>query len=126
MSRPVATDMVAAALAEALTRQPWWRRYAGTVTAVLAGVATMVPVIATAWADAPAWIVTILGAASVVVVALSERLTRNGLTPRGNADVEAIVDRLPTAQQVHTQIGQVIPLPSASAVWAEQIDRLRQ
>lgn len=126
MTNPIATQVVAAALDEALRSQPWWKRYAGTVTAIVSGLATLIPIVLTVWAGAPAWIVTVLGGAAVVLMALSQRLTKNGITPRGNAEVEKVIEPsiADTVLERLPDLPPMPPLPSASAVFQEALSRI--
>ena len=80
--------IVSNALADALQAQPWWKRYANTVVAALTMTGTFLAWLLMSWADAPGIAKTILGIAAVIVGVLVQRLTPNGVTPRGNQTLQ--------------------------------------
>ena len=87
-------------LADALYHQPWWKRYANTIVAGLTMTATLITWILMSWADAPNIVKTTLGAAAVIIGILLQRATPNGVTPRGNQQLQTKV----AAELEHYQV----------------------
>lgn len=107
------SQQVATALAAALAEQPWYRRYAGTVTACLSGGVMLAALIPTIWADAPPWMLTALAVLAALGGAVGQRLTRNGFTPRGNVDMQEAIAASGSYAGVAVAAGE-----TASSAWA--------
>lgn len=86
MSAALATA-IEDALAAALQAQPWWRRWSNTICAFASATVTLGTWATATWTGMPQTAATVLGAVVMVAGVLAQRATRNGLTPRGNADV---------------------------------------
>lgn len=86
MSAALATA-IEDALAAALQAQPWWRRWSNTICAFASAMVTLGTWATATWTGMPQTAATVLGAVVMVAGVLAQRATRNGLTPRGNADV---------------------------------------
>ena len=78
-----ANDMIAGALAGAVEDQPWYKRYSNTVVVALTAIVGLAGVLASAGFGAPMWLTAALGGIVAVGQPLIQRLTKNGMTPRG-------------------------------------------
>lgn len=112
--------IVEAVLDVAVVNQPWYKRYAGTVTAAASGVVALGTWVTATWTDLPASVATVLGVVVLVASILAQRATKNGLTPRGNTDVADVLD---TAADVATEtVGDLVDF-AKSLGWTEHDPR---
>jgi hypothetical protein len=87
------------ALLDVLDQQPWWRRYANTITTAAGGIVTMGTWVATTDLGLPHPAQAAVGAIVFGASVVAARATRNGTTPRGSKEllgavVPAITDAL--------------------------------
>lgn len=75
------------AVIDALIAQPWWKRYANTVTTAAGGLVTLGTWALTTELGLPRPVQIGLGVLVLVASVVASRATRNGVTPRGNSDV---------------------------------------
>ena len=121
-----AQQILTGALIDAIAEQPWWRRYAGTVTAAATGLVALIGWVTATWTSLPPAVSTILGAVLMVASVVAQRATRNGLTPRGAQDtVDALRDRVDTAitdtvqsavEQVADAMSRDLPQPAVDVI----------
>ncbi|WP_078345071.1 hypothetical protein [Mycobacteroides chelonae] len=99
------------AVIDALAAQPWWKRYANTVTTAAGGLVTLGTWALTTELGLPRPVQIALGVMVLVASVVASRATKNGVTPRGNTDV----------------LGAVIPaVTEAVRPGAGSLDRLVQ
>lgn len=82
----ISTTVLESVLKVAILDQPWYRRYANTVTALAAGLVVLGTWVTATWVDLPAWAATAIGTVVMVASVLAQRATKNGLTPRGTKE----------------------------------------
>lgn len=74
-----------------LSEQPFWRRYANTVTTAVGGLVALAWWLSTTWTDAPPWLSTVIGILLFVASVVGVKATRNGMTP---STIAATINRL--------------------------------
>ena len=90
------TDVLVDVLVEQMQHQPWWRRFANTVSAAAGAVILILWVAVAAGLDVPSDWLGGVSAAIGLLTTLGVLRTPNGLTPRG-------VDRVAAAAGVEYQ-----------------------
>lgn len=75
------SEQVADAVATELQEQPWWLRYKGTIMLILQALAWVAGIIPVYYADAPEWIIALVGGIGFFITTLVNRLTIDGVTP---------------------------------------------
>lgn len=86
------------ALLDVLDEQPWYRRYAGTLTTAAGAVVTLGTWALTTELGLPRWAQLILGVAVAVAGTVAARATRNGTTPRGSQVLlDSVVEKVTAA-----------------------------
>jgi hypothetical protein len=90
------------ALAQWLDEQPWYRRYANTVTQVATGATVLVWWVLTSGIEMTTWVQYGVGAVLFLGGVVRTKQTRNGMTPSTaaavTARVEQYADRPPTGR----------------------------
>lgn len=115
-------------LVDALAQQPWWRRYAGTITMAATMLVTLGTWITTTYTTSlPEPVVVVVGAVVAVAGVIAARAVPNGVTPRGNATIErAVATELGHYQVAARQTAAEYADPIAEAVrrgWTEHDPR---
>lgn len=74
-----------------LDQQPWWKKSSNTVTTVASGVAVLAWWLTSTGLDMPTWLTYLVGAGAVVGQGIVTKLTKNGFTNKGAADLQYAV-----------------------------------
>lgn len=107
-----AYDTLGQALDSALVRQPWYRRYANTITATAGVIVTLGTWTLTTVNGLPEWAAVGIGAAVGVLAVVAQRATPNGITPRGNrAIVDVAAPRIDAAVAASGEVMDRLQLP---------------
>lgn len=105
--------IVANVLADALEQQPWWKRYAGTITMACSMLVAFGTWVTTTYVDLPRPAMVAVGAIVAIAGVIAARATPNGITPRSNAVIE---------RDVATELGHyVIAARDTAAEYADPI-----
>lgn len=75
-----ALSLVVQRLLEEMNRQPWWKKYSNTVTAIVAGLVVLAGWITTTGIELPQWMTVLVGVVLFVGSVLGIRTTKNGIT----------------------------------------------
>lgn len=75
------SERIANIVAVELLEQPWWLRYKGTIMLILQAIAWVAGVLPVYLADAPEWTAFLVGGIGFFVTTLTNRLTKDGVTP---------------------------------------------
>lgn len=115
-------------LSDALAKQPWWKRYAGTVTMAVSVLVTLGTWILTTYAASlPETASIAIGGIVAVLSVIAARAVPNGITPRGNEQIkQAVGSELQhyTVQARQTAAEVVDPIAEAVARgWSEHDPR---
>jgi hypothetical protein len=89
--RTTVTTAATGALLDILDQQPWYRRFAGTITTAAGGVATLGTWALSTELGLPRPVQLALGVLVMVAGIVAARATRNGATPRGDGRVLDVV-----------------------------------
>lgn len=109
--------MIGNALADELSKQPWWRRYAGTATMAATMIVTLGTWVTTTYADLPSPVSIVIGAVVAVAGVVAARAVPNGITPRGNEQVEAAIAGEVSRYEVRSRdVATMVIDPMAEAV----------
>lgn len=92
MTTPADNDFVAE-LRERLESQPWYRRFANTVTSGVGAVFLILWLLTANGVDIPGQVTTGVGSAIAVLTVLGVLKTKNGLTPRGVEDIQEYIGK---------------------------------
>lgn len=84
-----ALSLVVQRLLAEMNKQPWWKKYSNTVTAIVAGLVVLAGWITTTGIDLPQWASAFVGVVLFVGSVLGIRTTKNGLT---ESVVEKVAD----------------------------------
>lgn len=107
-----AYDVIGHALDSALVKQPWYRRYANTITAAASGLVVLGTWTATTVSGLPEWAATTIGGVVAVAAILAQRATPNGVTPRSNRQVvDAVAPRVDAAATAAGELMDRLQLP---------------
>lgn len=103
------TEAATNAVIDVLAAQPWWKRYANTVTTTASGVATFGTWALTTELGLPVPAKAAIGVLVLVASIVGARATRNGVTPRGNTDVlDAVIPAVTEALQRRGGLDQLV------------------
>lgn len=86
------TRVVAEAVERAVLSQPWYQRYANTVTATLTGAVTLIYWLATSGLDLPTWFHVTGGVVMFVATVFGVNKTKNGMSPSTAVAVNTMVE----------------------------------
>ncbi|WNN95751.1 holin [Gordonia phage Fribs8] len=92
MTTPADNDFVTE-LRERLESQPWYRRFANTVTSGVGAVFLILWLLTANGVDIPSQVTTGVGSAIAVLTVLGVLKTKNGLTPRGVEDIREYIGK---------------------------------
>lgn len=92
MTTPADNDFIAE-LRQTLESQPWYRRFANTVTSAVGALFLILWFIASMGWDIPSNVTRGVGSAIAVFTVLGVLKTKNGLTPRGVQDIQEYIGK---------------------------------
>lgn len=84
-----ALSLVVQRLLVEMNKQPWWKKYSNTVTAIVAGLVVFAGWITTTGIDLPQWATALIGVVLFIGSVLGIRTTKNGIT---ESVVEKVAD----------------------------------
>lgn len=85
-------EFVGEVIRDYLEEQPWWRRYANTVTAAVGGLVTLAAWLLASGLDLPTWALGLVGIVVFAGNVLGIKATRNGVTPSTAAQISAVIE----------------------------------
>lgn len=84
-------------IAAELERQPWYLRYKATILMILTGIAWGAGAIIPALTDSPAWVGVTLATVVNIATVLTNRLTKDGVTPSMGKRLEKAAEKIEVA-----------------------------
>lgn len=87
-----ALSLIVQRLLEEMNKQPWWKKYSNTVTAIVSGLIVLAGWITTTGIDLPTWGTVIIGVIMFIGSVLGIRSTKNGITETTVAKVADLRD----------------------------------
>ncbi|CAB0722460.1 hypothetical protein D9B38_05510 [Corynebacterium diphtheriae] len=85
------------AVAAELERQPWYLRYKATILMILTGIAWGAGAIIPALTAAPAWVGVTVATVVNIATVLTNRLTKDGVTPSMGKRLEKAAEKIEVA-----------------------------
>lgn len=87
-----------------LDQQPWWKKSSNTVTTVVSGLAVFAWWLTSTGVGLPVWLTYVVGAGAVVGQGVVTKLTKNGFTNKGAADLQYAVQDQNVLSQIWQQV----------------------